>query len=301
MFHLRRIVQSLGHLGLWAGVYVAGAYVCFWQLAGAGSCGSVPLWEAIVAIFLTATSVYAIDRVKLLDRLLDPADIAAQPDRYAFLTRHTHAIRIGVIVMLLFAMGLAAAVSRFLPVVIALSVIGVFAYAPGPRRNLPRPKDLLGLKNVFVAAGVVSLAVVATALLGPIGHADTSRFWQVLQERVTPVFEASILLMLRVMIDAAICDVDDVHTDRKHRTQTLATMIGASRALVVLCVSRIAIAGLILPLATVPLPVRIVWATAGVLSVVVLWSRRGKPLRDSVDIALGIEAVGVMCVLRFIC
>ncbi len=301
MIQPRAIVEKLGHLGLWAGMYVAGAYICFWQLAGAGACGSVPVWEAIVAVFLSATSVYAIDRVKLSDKLLDPADIAAQPARYAFLTRHTQAIRIGVIVMLLVAMGLASVVSRLLPIVIGLSVVGVFLYAPGPRRSLPRPKDILGLKNLLVAAGVVSLAMVATALLGPLSRADSESFWLVARQRVTPVFEATLLLMMRVTIDAAICDVDDAQTDRRHGTQTLATLIGASNAFVVLCTARIAIAGLIIVLATVPMSVRIVWASAGVVSLIVLWARRGKPVRDPVDIALGVEAIVVTLLLTAIC
>jgi 4-hydroxybenzoate polyprenyltransferase len=282
-------------------LYVAGAYVCFWQLAGAGACGSIPVWEAIVAVFLSATAVYAIDRVKLSDRLLDPADIAAQPVRYAFLTRYTYSIRIGVMVVLLVAMGLASVVSQLLAVVIGLSVLGVLLYAPGPRRSLPRPKDLLGVKNFLVAAGVVSLAIAATALFGPLSEAGDQRFWAVARQRVVPVSEATILLLLRVMIDAAICDVDDMQTDRRHGTQTLATLMGASGALTVLYVARIAAAGLIILLANTAMSVRIAWAGAGVLSAVVLYLRRGKPVRDPVDVAMGVEAIIVTLLLTAIC
>lgn len=289
---LSALVARAGHVGLWAGLYVTGAYVFFWQLAVADRTpGTWPPVAAIVAVVLAATSVYAIDRVKLLDRLIDPADLEAQPVRYAFLTRYSRVIRVLSLLCLLCGAAVAWFASPLLSGVVLLSMLGVNIYAPGPRRSIPRPKDLLGLKNVWVGLGVVMLTVVATALLGPIGHASAETFWSTVHTRLLPVSEAAVLLLIRVILDAAICDVDDAETDRAHGTRTLANTIGRRRTMLVAVGARVALCGLILVLARAPLPVRAAWAGVGIVSSLMLLRLRDRDLRDTVDASFAAEAI----------
>jgi 4-hydroxybenzoate polyprenyltransferase len=285
------VIEYLGHFGLWAGLYVTGAYVFFWQLAAAGAPGSWPPVAAIVAVAVAATSVYAIDRIKLSDRLIDPADLAAQPDRYAFLTRNSRRIRS----MAFAGVGVAAAVawlaSPLLSAVVLVSVVGVIVYAPGPRRSIPRPKDLLGLKNVWVGMGVVMLTIVATALLGPIGRAGPGEFWATVQARLLPVSEAAVLLLIRVILDAAICDIDDAETDRAHGTRTLANTIGRRRTLLVAVAVRVALCGAIILISPAMWSTRIAWAGAGTIAALGLLMLRDRDLRDTVDASFALEAI----------
>ncbi len=295
---LRSLLDRLGHLGAWAGLYVTAAYVCFWQLSAAGPANSWPNPAALISVMLAATGVYAIDRVKIADRFLDPADFAAHPARYAFLRKHTLAVRGMAMVAVAMAMGVGAFASPLLPWLIALSVLGVIVYAPGPRGRLPRPKDLLLLKNVFVACGVVSLAVVATAMIGPISRAPHEAFWEVVRARLAPIADAAALLLLRVIVDAVVCDIDDVDADAAYGTHTLATAIGPGRTLAVAIAARFVVAGLILAVARAPSAVRVAWAVvsvAGAASLAI--GPRGRPLKTRIDVGFVAEAVVVSAVV----
>jgi 4-hydroxybenzoate polyprenyltransferase len=246
-----------------------------------------------MSVLLAATAVYAFDRVKLADHRIDPADLAAQPERYRFLVRHAGAVRRAAIVSLLIAIGLGYVASPWLPVVIGLSVVGVVVYAPGPRGRLPRPKDLFALKNIFVAGGVVGLTVIATVLIGPLSRAHGDAFWALAAGRAAPLADAALLLLIRVVIDAILCDIDDARTDRQHRTATLPGLIGPRRTLLACVIARLALAVMIILLARAPNWVTIAWATVSAASALVLLGRRGKPLRDVVDVSFAIEALMV--------
>ncbi len=280
-----------GHIGLWAGLYVIGAHVCFWQLAGAGPSGSWPPVLAIIAVAMAATAVYAIDRVKLHDKLIDPADLQAQPVRYAFLTRHSMSVRVLAFALLISAMLLAMQASHYLPIVIGLSLVGVVVYAPGPRKSLPRPKDLLGLKNLWVALGVVALTIVATALVGPLSKVEGEAFWTTARLRIIPILDAATLLLIRVIIDAAICDIDDSESDRTHGTRTLANTIGRRNTLWIAIAAKVLLAGLIVAVARSPASVRVAWAVVTVAFALLLIPMGKRSLRDWTDVSFVIEAM----------
>ncbi len=284
-------LQQAGHVGLWAGMYVSGAYICFWQLAGAGPAGSWPALSAVVGVLLCATAVYAFDRVKLHDRLIDPADQTANPERYRFLGKYSLVVRSLAVVLIVLAMTFAYLASRWMPVLVALAVMGVVLYAPGPKGKYPRPKDLLIVKNLLVAIAVVMLAMIATALVGPLSHVHGEAFWKLAEVRIHAVLPAVFVLMIRVIADAALCDIDDTKSDLQHGTQTLSTRFGSARSFLIALIMRLVFGIMILTLIEAQLQVRLVFASVNMGSILMLVIRRKSAMKDYVDISLPVEAI----------
>src|SRR3954469_13059925 len=77
-----RGLARLGHMGVWAGLYVGAAFVMATQLAAGGRLGPRP--DLLLGVVLVASACYALDRVKLRDGWIDPADVEGQAERYAF-------------------------------------------------------------------------------------------------------------------------------------------------------------------------------------------------------------------------
>lgn len=296
MVRPRAMLLAAGHVGLWPGLYVASAYVCFWQLAGAGDPGAWPDLRMLVAVLMASVGVYAFDRVKLTSARIDPADIRAQPARYEFLIRHARRVRLVAITLIVLAMVVAEFASVLMPVAIATSLLGVIVYAPGPRGTRPRLKDVMGVKNLYVAAGVVGLAALATLLIGPLSRVHGDAFWRLLPARLDAVTVAGVLLLARVTIDAMLCDIDDAASDAAHGTQTLPNVLGANRAFRVGIALRIALACTIPLLARAPTWVGLAWGCAGAAGVLPLIATRRRSLRDAVDVEFALEAVAVLIV-----
>lgn len=289
-----QLLRVPGHLGLWPGVYVTGAYVCFWQLAGAGETPAAwPDPHMLLAVLLASIGVYAFDRVKLTNARIDPADVLAQPERYAFLTRYAGGVRAMAVVLIVNAVVIAHYASVLMPIVIATALLGVIVYAPGPRGTTPRLKDVLGVKNLYVALGVVALAAVATLLIGPLSRAHGDAFWRLLPARLDAVAVAGVLLLARVTIDAMICDIDDAASDAAHGTQTVPNVVGAGRAFQLGIAARIVLAGVIPLVARAPMWICVAWAVSGAVSALALVAVRHRALRDVVDAEFAIEALAV--------
>src|SRR4051794_14870771 len=90
-----RTTSAASHLALWASLYVTGAVVCFGQVAGIGFAVALDQRHAVALAyaFSTAAAVYLLDRVKVRDRWLDPADREAHPNRHEFLARNAPKVR----------------------------------------------------------------------------------------------------------------------------------------------------------------------------------------------------------------
>src|ERR1043165_9558889 len=160
------MVRALGHVGAWEGLYASAAVICLTQLAGLTGPLELPRPEAIAMVFLIACGVYALDRVKLRDSWIDPADEAAQPRRYAFLRAHSRRVRGAAIVMLVSAALVGLRISPWAPAVAALAATSVVAYAMRPRGERPRIKDIVWIKNGYVAAGMCGFLVLMGAWSG---------------------------------------------------------------------------------------------------------------------------------------
>src|SRR4051812_17167999 len=94
------MVSAASYLAVWAGVYVTGGVLYVAQVAGLWGawdrCHAAVLAYAVLA----GTGVSLLDRVKLRDAWLDPADKAAHPGRFGFLERWSARVRILAAVLL---------------------------------------------------------------------------------------------------------------------------------------------------------------------------------------------------------
>lgn len=290
------VLRALGHIGFWAGLYVAGAFIFGAQVSGFATL--LPPLPAMLAVLLMATAAYALDRVKLRDRWIDPADVMAQPERFAFLQPRARAVRALAFCMLLAGASLG---SLYTPWAIAAALavpIGVAAYAPLPRNGSKRPrlKDRLWLKNAYVAAGITAFAALATVATTAPGSSP-SEMLETARAKGAAVAWASILLFLRTVIDAALCDIDDEPTDRQFGTSTLATTLGARRLWTWAAFARAGLTIATLLAMPCPWPARVAWAIATGAGTVALRLRPPRRVRDWVDARFLLEGVVATLVL----
>lgn len=238
---------------------------------------------ALLAVtFLTAIATYLLDRVKLHDAWLDPADRDAHPARFEFLARRSRSVRLLIVAAVAGAVALGATMSRLMAAMPIASCVGVLLYAARPRGSSPRPKDVIVLKNVYVAGGIAAFAVVITfAAAAALGGAVAA---------TTAVFLVA-YLGIRVFADAALCDLDDEQADRRHGTRTLPTRLGRRSAwniaLALRTVSAVALA--LVPVG--PPLARAAWAVVTVASSTSLRIASPTRVRDWVDLRFAFEAV----------
>ncbi|MBX3389518.1 MAG: hypothetical protein KF691_08695 [Phycisphaeraceae bacterium] len=291
------MLKALGHLGLWAGLYALAAFICFSQLAGLTRAGLLPQWEAMACVLLTATAVYSIDRVKMFSAWLDPADIEAQPERYKFLSRQPVRVRSFAVALLIAAAIAGARIHSFLPILVVIAAASTVVYAPKPRRRFARVKDRLWLKNAYVAIGMTAfsaLIAIAAAYPGTLEQMAQSAW----TERAA-ILTSFITVTLRILFDAALCDIDDEPTDRRFRTETFATSLGTLRVWNWAGIGRIAIAAGLFLARPLPFVTRVSWSIAMILGMIALRWRHPTRIRDTVDFRFLPEAVFVTVILFF--
>lgn len=291
-----RVIDAIGHVGAWAGAYCAAASACFVQLAGLGDTPGAPL---LLSVFLAATGAYALDRVKLRDAWIDPADIEAQPERYAFLRAHARTVRFSAILAIATAGVIGLSISAWAPLASVVAALGVVAYAPRPRTHRSRVKDVPWLKNLYVAAGISVFAAIA-GLAAHTRHEGRS-IVELLSALAAPGVIATLtLLMARVLVDAALCDLDDEASDARHGTRTFVTLLGPRRLWMLSGLIRLGLIGLTLAAWPCPWRARLVWGGAMIAGTIAVRVRRPRELRDVVDVRFAAEAVLATLALRWL-
>lgn len=305
------MLGPIAHLAVWAAMYVAAAVVCASQLMGIDDDLTA---TALVYAWSTALLAYLLDRVKLRDAWLDPADARAHPERFAFLVAHRHAARL---VMLGAAMVSAWAGWRLHPVAVVgtgLTIAGVLLYAGTPRHAHARPrvKDRFILKNLFVGVGIAGFAVPVAGLgaaQGAGSHGAAAGADLVARVLSHPALAPAPIplsglvfayLTLRVYADAVLCDIDDEDSDRAHDTRTLPTRLGAEPAWRAAMCLRLALAASLLFWPLGPFAARAAWAAISAAGTILLRWWRPTRVRDLVDARFGVEAVGVWAVLTLV-
>ena len=177
------------------------------------------LWLAVAS-----AAAFTLDRVKLTQAHHDPADVQAQPARYAFLRANDRPIRFAAMATILASVALAPA-----PIAMAILVLTVLvvAYAaPTPKRR--RIKDVLLIKNLSVGIGIAATAAIAVGTLS-----------------LAPL--AALLVIATA--DAILCDLDDIEADRAAGTATIPARFGRAQALTLASLLHIAaVALLIVPI-----------------------------------------------------
>ncbi|HPO92358.1 MAG TPA: hypothetical protein PL072_02695 [Phycisphaerales bacterium] len=295
-----RLLAVSGFLAIGPGLYMIGAVVCFAQVAGVEPAMSPAAQGAAAGlVFCTTIGVYLLDRVKLRDRWLDPADAEADPRQYAFIARHARVLRVWVCVLL----GLAAWLGPRLVVggaaIPFVGAVGVLVYAGRPRRNTRRPKDMLLLKNAYVASGVTGLAgIVSIAAHQP--HAGAAAAVRFAGVHGAGLAVSAAHLALRVFADAALCDLDDEHSDRRFGTTTLPGRMGRMPAWNAAMLLRIAVSSALLVVPTVPRAVGAAWAGVTVVSSMLLRGAAPARVRHWVDVRFVVEAAVVCAVIAYI-
>lgn len=294
---LRRIVHGAAHLALWAGMYVTGAVVLLAQITGMDTEVSTGARIAAAGYALcTATGVYLLDRVKVRDRWLDPADAQAHAERFAFLTDRAGPVRALALTLLLVAAGIGALGHPALAIAPLVAAVGVIAYAGRPRRTHPRPKDILIVKNTYVAAGITGFAALVV-VVGARPEASVAMLGHVVIDHAVPLALGCILVAIRVFADAVVCDLDDEVSDRQQGTGTLPTRLGRRRAWDIAFGVRLGIAVAMAVIPVFPLPDRLAWAGVTVASSFALRLINPSRVRDWVDARLAAEALTVTAIL----
>lgn len=279
--------RPLGHIGFFSGLYVTAAFVSLAQLSGI-AIAPPPL--ILLSLTLLATAAYALDRVKLRDSWIDPSDLQSQPERYTFLRPRARAVRLGAFMMLATGGAIGWRITHWAPLAAVMIPIGVAVYAARPRGARARPKDILAIKNAYVAVGIVGFSLLsAIALAAP---ADTlTSWWKTSNVYAVPLLMSAAVLALRVFLDAALCDIDDEAADKQFGTATLATTFGPRRAWSYTGWMRLALI-LAIPLAApCPWRPRVVWTCTSILGMLVLRFVHPERIRDWVDVRLPLEAI----------
>jgi 4-hydroxybenzoate polyprenyltransferase len=291
------ILAAFSDAAVWAGLYVMGAVVCLAQIAGVDALVTPRVKIAAAAFaFCTAAGVYLLDRVKLRNVWLDPADAAAHPRRFAFIAGHATIVRGVMLILLIAAAWLGASVFEWGAMIPVLAAAGVLIYAGRPRGQRARPKDIVLLKNLYVAAGITGFAaIVALAAVRP--GAGLAAIRHVALAHGVPLLLACVFLATRVLADAVLCDLDDVEADRRFGTETLPIHLGRNRAWNFAMGIRVCAAMSLVLIPALPVWARMGWALVTVISSVSLRMASPARLRDWVDARFAVEAALVALIL----
>jgi hypothetical protein len=281
MATLAQLALIADALALWVSLYVTAVFICFWHIAAGGA----PPAAGVVAAATIAGATYLLDRAKLSDRRLDPADLAAHPARAAFVRRRRRAIRAAILGLAAVGAVSAATLHPAAAALAPLALLGVTLYAgrpPLPGR--PRVKDRLILKNLAVGA---SLAGLGATLAFATDH----------ELNLGACAIAFAFACALATADAILCDLDDAASDARFGTRTLPGALGR-RSAVAMALGLHAVAGAVLlaflPLLADPAPAG-VWAigapaTAGA----VVFIRGGRTVRTLIDARLpGLAAIAM--------
>lgn len=291
------LAATLSDSAVFAGLYVTGAAAFCAQVSGlSGHMASPAILASLLLAFTTTVAVYLLDRVKLRDAWLDPADALSHARRHAFVIRHARSLRCLSIVLLVVASGVGAWLLPFGWLLPLASAIGVLAYAGRPRGDRARPKDILLLKNAYVAAGVTGFAAIIA--IGA-AHPDSTlaSMHDVVETHNVPLLVASVLLAVRVLADAILCDLDDESADRRFNTRTLPVRLGRTNAWNAAMAMRLSTAGVLAIVPVLPIVPRIAWAVVTVVSSLTLRLAAPSRTRDWVDSRIAIEAAVVWLTL----
>lgn len=273
-----------GHVAVWAGAYVIGALIAGAVVAGVGAFGSE--WRDLVAMWCvgaTGVGVYLVDRVKLADRWLDPADARAHPDRWAFLHPRRRLLRAVALAAGLSAIAGACVLAPWLVLVVIGAFVGVLAYAglpPDPHRPPRRLKDMLVVKNLAVGMSIAALSVLALKAARDVPLASL----------ITPGF----VLTGIVFADAALCDLDDMSSDAAFGTRTIP--VTTSRRvtwMAAMVIQALALCGALLWRPGAPMAI---FAGGMVVTAAALLGTRVARLRDLVDARLALVSATALLV-----
>ncbi|MEO0511409.1 MAG: UbiA family prenyltransferase [Planctomycetota bacterium] len=209
------------HSGGAASLYGIGAVLFVWHSSG-GAAVSREGWLALAGAAAVVWGVYAIDRVKLRDAWREPGDGSGL--RKWVVRRHGRWLRTMAAMMVLVGSVLLGLAAWQLAGLGLLGVGAVLAYDGRPHASQTGRGVRVGSLKRSAAAKNGMVAVAYVVLAGSVSAALSG-------QAIAGVLAA---LFVRVLIDAALCDLDDIDADRAAGVTTLGTSLGRRRALAVL-------------------------------------------------------------------
>jgi 4-hydroxybenzoate polyprenyltransferase len=271
------VIAALGHLALWAALYAAACVAWVVVLSGEGRALTA---GPMVFAACTAGAVYLLDRVKWRDGLLDPADAAAHPERQRFLRARRRGLRAAAAALLGTAVVVGAARDWALGLLPFAGWAGVWIYAgrrPREAHLPPRPKDLTGVKNAFVACGLAGFAGLS------------AEGWTTASGAQIALAAGAVGLV--VLGDAVLCDLDDLDADAAHGTWTLPVVLGRMRAGLAAWLVHVCAAAVVLAVWRQPAAWALAVGVAGTTPLFVIRAMRAGGVRDWVDLRLPVLAL----------
>ena len=255
-------------------MYVTACVAALWMLAGRAL-----RVDALAFAFLASVATYLLDRVKLRDADLDPSDTMSHPARAAFMRAHSRSMRALVALSALGAVSIALLRAPIAALLAPAALLGVAFYARSRTRYPWRPKDVLQLKNLSVAAAVTAFALALLLLFG-----DGPIVATLLDAAIPAVFLAQ-----TVFADALLCDIDDLDADARFGTRTIPVRFGVRRAEFAALALKSASAlwpALIALQSGITIPVGLVWVILPTpVALLAIRTCRGN-YRDAVDLSM---------------
>lgn len=254
-----RLVARLGHLALWLGLYFVAVYALAALLLGRHL-----RMPALIGSFAAGMAIYLLDRLKLSDAALDPADLLANEPRHVFLRQRASLYR--MLAWVFVAIGTVAVVAMH-PINLILPVVGVggvllYSHAktePGEQggaddasaRVRLRLKDRLMLKNLLPGGAIAGFGTML-ALQSQGNALESFAVGDVFQ---WPTVLVAFFLTIVITFDASLCDIEDMDADAAHRTATLPIVLGVRQLWVLATVAQVlAASGLLLAFDMMDLP-----------------------------------------------
>ena len=274
---LRRAFTMLGYLAVWNALYAAALLVAATHLL---NLAHEPF--AIAGAFFMALGVFLLDRVKPRDSLLDPADEAANPGRFAFHRAHAKTLRAFIVISVMTGAACMLLANRPIAAILAIfAPIGVLMYGTLRPHTGVRLKDRPIRKNLSVGLALACFALLIA--LGPTLRLDPS----IVLHRAPEELCVFAWIVVVVFADAALCDLDDAESDARFGTRTLANTLPARRLWLLALVAQIigaplAFWGAALSGASTPFVIAW-WAIAPPISLVLLRAIRPARVRDLID------------------
>lgn len=211
----RSFARALGHYAIAPACYLVAVSLLGYRLLGRAPDPAVP-----AAIGLLAWAVYTLDRVKLADPWLDPADERADPLRQKRLAAHAKPLRVLALLAAAASLVLLAPHHPLLATMPPLALGFIWLYAGSP--HSPRLKRSALVKTPFVACAIAGAGVGPPLLAALFTDAPIPP--------IRALALAFAALALVVAADVALCDIDHQPTDRAAGVRSVPATYGIPAA-----------------------------------------------------------------------
>lgn len=178
--------------------------------------GMSPNITACVVVFLISFSVYSLDKIADMDK-----DTTNMPQRYRFLHGRKKLVLFCAIGAYLSAIILVLLNKPMaLPVVFIPFIANAF-YATKVHKNIPRLKDIPGIKNIIVALAWALVTTVIPAMYLTDPSNDIA---------IIVIY----FMLIKTLVDNVLYDIRDIKGDKENGVKTMAVLLGKHKTVALL-------------------------------------------------------------------